>query len=140
MAAGGAGVIPSGAGSVLRTVDLRVIRETYERLGMSVSLVVDPATPAADIVTDAGDSIVLIDPPARVDPANVSIANETTLGTAHPALADTIRVFFVGGLSSGNGGRHSQTPSRLSAIPGAEPSSRFNPRGPTQRLTRSDTF
>ena len=35
---------------------------------------------------------------------NVSFADETTIGTAHPAMANTIRVYFVGGLSSGNGG------------------------------------
>lgn len=117
VAAGGAGVIPTAAGSALYTVDLRVIRETYERIGMSVATVVAPGTPAADIVTVGGDSIVLIDPPAGVNPANVSFANETTIGTAHPALANTTRVFFVGGLQSGNGGE--TWPDTLA--PGADP-------------------
>jgi hypothetical protein len=65
---------------------------------------VAPGTPAADIVTDSGFSLVLIDPPAGVNPANLSFADETAIGTAHPRQPDTIRVFFVGGLSSGNGG------------------------------------
>ncbi len=104
VAPGGAGLIPSAAGSAIWTTDLRVIRETYARIGMEVDTITAPGTPATDIVTVAGDSIVLIDPPAGVNPANVSFADETTIGTAHPALADTIRVFFVGGLASGNGG------------------------------------
>jgi hypothetical protein len=78
--------------------------ETYARIGMQLETVVAPGTPPADVVTIGGQSIVLIDPPAGVNPANVSFANETTIGTAHPALADTIRLFFVGGLASGNGG------------------------------------
>ncbi|MCB0082127.1 MAG: peptidoglycan-binding protein, partial [Caldilineaceae bacterium] len=104
VAAGGAGVITTAAGSALWTVDLRVLRETYERIGIRVETVTAPGTPAANIVTVNGDSVVLIDPPAGVNPANVSFADETTITTAHPALANTIRLFFVGGLASGNGG------------------------------------
>jgi outer membrane protein OmpA-like peptidoglycan-associated protein len=51
-----------------------------------------------------GHRTVLINVPAGVNPANISFADETAIGSAHPALADTIRVFFVGGLASGNGG------------------------------------
>jgi outer membrane protein OmpA-like peptidoglycan-associated protein len=104
VATGGAGVIPTGAGSAIRTTDLRVMTETYARIGIRLETVVAPGTPATDVVTVGGQSIVLIDPPPGVNPANVSLANETTIGTAHPALADTIRLFFVGGLATGNGG------------------------------------
>jgi hypothetical protein len=77
---------------------------------MAVETVTAAATPAADIVTVGGDSVVLIDAPAGINPLNVSFnplggANdESRLGTAFPALADTIRVFFTGGLASGNRG------------------------------------
>ena len=104
VAAGGAGVVSTAAGAAIWTTDLRVIRETYERIGLKAETVVAPAAPAADTVTEGGESVVLIDPPAGVNPFNVSFANESAIGTAHPALADTIRVFFVGGLASGNGG------------------------------------
>ena len=104
VAAGGAPVTPTGAGAGIWTRDMRVLRETYARIGMAVETVVAPGTPAADIKTQGRDSVVEIDPPAGVNPANISFADETTIGTAHPALADTIRVFFVAGLASGNGG------------------------------------
>ena len=78
--------------------------QTYARIGVRFETVVAPGTPPADIVTDGGLSLVLIDPPPGVNPANVSLADETTIGTAHPALPDTVRLFFVGGLASGNGG------------------------------------
>jgi hypothetical protein len=103
VAPGGAGVIPTAAGSGIWTVDLRVIRETYERIGMKAEIVVAPGTPAGDIVTNGSDSIVLVDPPAGALPS-VSFADEAVIGASHPAMADTIRVFFVAGLSSGNGG------------------------------------
>ncbi len=103
-AVGGDGVIPTGAGSALYTTDLRVIRETYARIGLEVDTVVRPGTPATDIVTVGADKVVLIDPPAGVNPADMNFANETTIGTAHPAVANTTRVFFVDGLASGNDG------------------------------------
>lgn len=104
VAVGGAGVIPTNAGAALYTTDLRVMRETYARIGFEVDTAVRPGTPAADIVTVGTDSVVLIDPPAGVNPANVSFADETTLGTAHLTIANNVRVFFVSGLASGNGG------------------------------------
>ncbi|MCP4250645.1 MAG: hypothetical protein GY778_26690 [bacterium] len=104
VAAGGAAVISTGAGSALWSRDMRVIRETYARIGMRLDTVVAPGTTAANIKSHGGDRVVEIDPPAGVNPANVSFANETAIGTAHPAIANTIRVFFVGGLASGNGG------------------------------------
>ena len=104
VAAGGAGVIPTAAGSSLWTSDLPIMRETYERIGMAVDTVVAPGTNAANIVTVGADSIVLIDPPAGVNSANVTIANEATISAANPAIADTVRVFLAGGLQSGNRG------------------------------------
>ena len=56
------------------------------------------------LVAEAPAAIVLIDPPVGANPANVTSADETAIATAHPGLADTIRLFFVGGLASGNGG------------------------------------
>jgi len=104
VAAGGAGVIPTAAGSALYTTDLRVMRETYARIGLEVGTTVRPGTPAANIVTVGTDRVVLIDPPAGVNPANVTIANETTIAAAHPSIANTMRVFFVGGLARPLGG------------------------------------
>jgi hypothetical protein len=108
VAAGGAGVIPTAAGSTLWDVDMRVLRETYERLGLTVETVVAPGTPAGDIVTVNGDQIVLIEvtalnPPAGINPVNVSQADETIIGGAFPMIpgTNTIRIFFTGGLASG---------------------------------------
>jgi len=104
VAAGGAGVVPTAPGSAIFTTDLRVMQETYERIGVRFETVVAPGTPAADIVTQNGLSIVLIDPGA-ISPLNVSFADEITLGTANPSIGgNTVRVFFVGGLASGAGG------------------------------------
>jgi len=104
VANGGAPVISTGAASALWSRDMRVIRETYARIGMRMDTVVAPGTPAGNIKSNGGDSVVEIDPPGGVNAANVSFADETTIGTAHPAMAATVRVFFVGGLASGNGG------------------------------------
>jgi hypothetical protein len=108
VAAGGAGVIPTGAGSALFATDMRVIRESYERIGMTVETVVAPGTPAGDIVTVGSDQIVLIDvtglnPPAGINPLNVSLADEAIIGGAFPMNpgTNTIRVFYTGGLASG---------------------------------------
>ena len=97
-----AAVIPVGAADPIWG-RLRIARETYARLGILVETVVDP-TFAANIVTVGGDSIVLIEPPAGVNPNNVTLADETVLGRNFPALALTIRVFFTGLLASGNRG------------------------------------
>lgn len=115
---GGAPIIGTGPTATIWTVDLRVIREAYERIGIKAETVIAPGTPApipantviapgtpAPIaIVNGSDTIVLIDPPAGVLPGNVSFANETALGAANPAIANTIRVFFVLGLASGNGG------------------------------------
>jgi hypothetical protein len=101
LAAGGAGVVPTGPASLIWTRDLPVIRETYERIGISVETVVAPGTPAADIVTVGGDSLVLINSPAGVNPLAVRyqpVNDEATIGAAFPAQPNTIRVFYTGGL------------------------------------------
>jgi hypothetical protein len=105
VAVGGAPIVSTAAtGSVFAT-DLRVIRDAYERIGIRAETVVSPTLPAtAKKVTVGSDSIVEIDPPAGINVGNMSFADESTLGTANPALADTIRVFYIGGLSSGAGG------------------------------------
>jgi outer membrane protein OmpA-like peptidoglycan-associated protein len=54
-----------------------------------------------------GHRVVLVNAPAGVNPLSVRFQptdDEATIGTAVPALADTIRVFFAGGLASGNRG------------------------------------
>jgi hypothetical protein len=51
--------------------------------------------------------VVLIDPPAGVNPLNVAFApvnDESTIGAAFPAAANTLRIFYTGGLASGNRG------------------------------------
>jgi hypothetical protein len=80
------------------------MREAYARIGVLVETVVAAGTPAAGIARDGTESLVLIDPPAGVNPANLTFADETTIATAHPGLPNTIRLFFVGGLRSGAGG------------------------------------
>ena len=110
VAPGGAGVVSTAPTSDLWNVELRQIREIYGRIGIKVETVVAPGTPPANIVTVAGDSVVLIDAPAGINPLNVSfqplggVNNESTLGTAFPGLANTIRLFYAGGLASGNRG------------------------------------
>lgn len=104
VAVGGAGVIPTAAGSDVWRRDLRVLREVYGRLGMWVWTVVAPGVPAANIVTDGRDSLVLIDPPAGANPANISFADEIAICNAITSQPDTLRIIYVGGLSSGNGG------------------------------------
>jgi len=106
VAAGGAGVISTAPGSDLWNVELPQIREIYERFGISVETVVAPGTNNANIVTDAatGDRVVLIDAPRGVNPANISFADEATIGRAFPSMPRTIRVFYAGGLGSGNRG------------------------------------
>ncbi len=104
VAAGGAGVVPTAAGSTVFARDLRVLRETYERLGIQVETVVSPGTLAANIAKDGADSLVLIDPPPGVNPANVTLADEANIAGIHKAIADTIRVFYTGGLKTGNRG------------------------------------
>jgi|GEM_PF-3149038 len=108
---GGAGVIPTAPGSDLWNVELRQIREVYARLGIRVETVVAPGTQGLT-VSAGGDSAVLIDPPAGINPLSVSsssplsgnTSDESKLGAAFPGLPNTIRVFYTGGLASGNRG------------------------------------
>lgn len=103
--AGGGGVIATAAGSTVFSRDLRIIREAYERIGMSVRTEVPPGTPAASIARDGADAIVLIDPPAGVNAFNVDDAAEQKIASATPpANTDTIRIYYAGGLKSGNRG------------------------------------
>jgi len=108
VAAGGNGVVDTSAASTLWSVELREIREIYGRLGIQLDTVVAPGTDPANVVTVGGDSVVLINPPAGINPLSVSFNplggnnDESRLGAAFPALADTIRVFYCGGLASGN--------------------------------------
>jgi outer membrane protein OmpA-like peptidoglycan-associated protein len=104
VAPGGAGIIKTAPGEAVWRTDLRVMLETYARIGIRVETVVAPGTPAADIARDGALSLVLIDPPAGVNPANLTTANETPIATQHPGLPDTIRVFFIGGFATGNAG------------------------------------
>jgi hypothetical protein len=101
VAPGGAGVVPTAPGSAIWTTDIRVFKETYERIGLKVETVVAPGTPAGDIVTVDGLSIVLINAPAGVIPVAVTLADEATIGGAFPAVGHTVRVFYTGGLTSG---------------------------------------
>ena len=103
--AGGAGVVATAAGGTLFSRDLRIIRETYERVGVSFQTVVAPGTPAASIARDGQDAVVLLDPPAGVNAFAVDDAAELKIGTAVPPVdANTIRLIFVGRLTSGNRG------------------------------------
>jgi outer membrane protein OmpA-like peptidoglycan-associated protein len=193
VAPGGAGVVPTAPGSPIWDVELRQIRDIYERLGIALESVVAPGTAAADIqeerpfiqnegvpaagpraltlmqvplVSDArtrvevrksgggaqvftvlfddqpnapaagevkidratgrltfsaaeqpaaadritvsyvavGHRAVLINAPVGVNPNNVSLADEATLGQAFPSLPATVRLFYAGGLASGNRG------------------------------------
>jgi outer membrane protein OmpA-like peptidoglycan-associated protein len=104
VAPGGAGVIPTAPGSPVWDVELRQIRETYERLGIKVETAIARGTPVADIVRNGSDALVLIQAPAGVNPNNVSLADEATLGKAFPPLPATIRMFYAGGLASLNRG------------------------------------
>jgi outer membrane protein OmpA-like peptidoglycan-associated protein len=104
IAPGGLGVIPTSAGNRLWISDLPILRETYQRIGAIVETVIAPATPATDVVTVGTDSITLIDAPPGVIVTNVSDPDEIAISAAHPAIADTIRVFFAGGLLTQNRG------------------------------------
>lgn len=105
VAAGGAPVTSTAAGGSVFATDLRVIRDAYERIGIHAETVVSATLPpTAKKITAGSDSIVEIDPPAGINVGNMSFADETKLGAANPALPDTIRVFYIGGLSSGAGG------------------------------------
>jgi hypothetical protein len=106
VAAGGAGNIATAPGSDIFGIDIRVMKEIYERLGIKLATVVHPSTPAGNIKKFGPDSIVEIDPPASVaNPNNVTFADEEALAKANPAVDnDTLRVFFVRRLASGNGG------------------------------------
>jgi hypothetical protein len=96
--AAGLPVIATDPNSVLWTRDLRVIREVYARFGIAVETVVPAATLPADVVPVGGDSVVLINPPAGVEPNNVSLANQVTLANSFPGQANTLRMFYTGGL------------------------------------------
>ncbi|MCW2702686.1 MAG: hypothetical protein JWQ37_681 [Blastococcus sp.] len=190
VAAGGAGVVPTAPGSQIFARDLRVVEESYARLGIEVRTVVQAGTPAADIaqerrlvqnetvrltgpqaffliqapvLTDpanqvtlthngvpapltvvvgrppnagevqldlatgrltlnqppaAGDrlvatylsvghQVVLLRAPAGVNPLAVRfqpVNDEQRIGAATPGLVNTVRVFYTGGLASGNRG------------------------------------
>jgi hypothetical protein len=97
--------VSTAPGDPIWATDLRVMRECYERIGIAVDTVVAPTAIRTDIVTDGTDSALLIDPPAGIlNATNISTADETLLGTTFPALPDTMRLFFVRNLASGNGG------------------------------------
>ena len=103
--AGGAGVIATAAGSTVFSRDLRIIRETYERIGMSVRTEVPPGTAEANIARDGADALVLIDPPAGVSSFAVDDAAEQKIAAATPPVdTDTIRLYYAGRLTSGNRG------------------------------------
>ncbi|HEX8651032.1 MAG TPA: OmpA family protein [Pyrinomonadaceae bacterium] len=92
----GAPVTPTGAGAQIWTRDLRIIRETYERIGISVSTEVAPGTLAADIQTFQGDRLVLVTPPAALVGVTVfSKPRRTLLAGAVTKIADTVCVFYV---------------------------------------------
>jgi hypothetical protein len=97
------GVIPTAAAARFWTSDLTILRESNERIGVTVETVVGPAVAGDITVTVGADSLVLIEP-TGVNPANITDPNEQALSAAHPALANTIRVFFAGGLLTGNRG------------------------------------
>lgn len=101
----GAGVISTAPGDSIWVRDLRIIRETYERLGISVNTVVAPGTPAADIQTFQGDSIVLVTPPAAlVGVTAFDRARETLLAQAVTKIADTACLLYVPNFTSTNRG------------------------------------
>jgi hypothetical protein len=103
--AGGASVIATTPGSTVFSRDLRILRETYERIGMSVTTVVAARTAEANIARDGADALVLIDPSAGVNAFAVDDAAEQAIATATPAIdANTIRVYYAGRLTSGNRG------------------------------------
>jgi hypothetical protein len=190
VAPGGAGVVPTAPLSAIWTRDMRIIEESYARLGIEVQTVVQAGTPAANVVQEqrlvqnetvrltgpqaffllhaptlndprnqvtlthngvptqlavvvgrapnagevqldlatgrltlnqppvAGDRLVatyvsvghqavLINAPAGVNPLAVRftpVNDETTIGAAFPGIANTVRVFYTGGLASGNRG------------------------------------
>ena len=105
VAVGGDGVVKTAPNEDLWKVDLRVMAETYARIGIQFETVVAPGTPAASIRSDGGRSVVLIDPPPGVaNPLRIGDAEEGLLATAHPRLPNTISLFYVGGLTSGAGG------------------------------------
>jgi hypothetical protein len=105
VSAGGAGVIATDAASVIFTRDLRIIGDIYERLNVAFTTAVGPGVPLTDIVTVGTHSLVLIDPPAGVNPLSVTFADENTIGTKFPAVdANTLRLVYTGRLNSGNRG------------------------------------
>jgi outer membrane protein OmpA-like peptidoglycan-associated protein len=102
VAAGGAAVLPTAAGSAIWTTDVRVIRETYARLGVHFETTLAAVPAGATQVTVDGMSLLEVDPPAGVNPLSVTLADEATIGTQYPAAgASTARVFFTGGLARG---------------------------------------
>lgn len=103
--AAGAGVLSTAPNASIWTRDLRIIRETYERIGISITTVVHPSTLPADIQTFAGDSVVLLTPPASL--TNVTAFNrarEQTLAGAVSKLPDTACLFYVPNFTSTNRG------------------------------------
>ena len=106
-AAGGAGVLTTDAASVIFTRDIRIITEVYERLNIGVFTTVGAGLPIKDVVTVGSHRVVLIDPltTAGFNVFNIGNTDEENLGAAFPAVtADTMRMFYVGRLSSGNRG------------------------------------
>ena len=107
VAAGGAGVLTTDAASVIFTRDIRIITETYARLNIAVFTAVGAGIPLKDVVTVGSHKVVLIDPltTAGFNVLNIGNAEEESLAAAFPAVtADTMRLFYVGRLSSGNRG------------------------------------
>jgi outer membrane protein OmpA-like peptidoglycan-associated protein len=85
VAPGGGGVVPTTPGSQIFSRDLRVVGETYARLGIEVRTVVAPGTPAANVaheqrpvqdetvrLTGPG-TFVLLHPPVVNDPNNTVV-------------------------------------------------------------------
>lgn len=101
----GAGVISTAPGDSIWVRDLRIIRETYERMGISVTTVTAPLTPATDIQTFQGDSIVLIaPPPALVGVTAFDRAREASLAQSVTKIANTACLFYVPNFTSTNRG------------------------------------
>jgi outer membrane protein OmpA-like peptidoglycan-associated protein len=105
VAAGGNGVISTAPGAPIWTRDLRIIREAYERIGISMSTVVDAGSLGPNVVTFQGDSIVLLNPPGPpFNGALLDQPDEVILGNAITKLANTVCVFYVANLKSTNRG------------------------------------
>ncbi|TWT42100.1 hypothetical protein RAS1_32280 [Phycisphaerae bacterium RAS1] len=102
-----AGGQPVTAFNTIWRSDLRVIRQTYARLGIWVHTVNVAGTPNSRVVRDGIDSLVEMDPPAGINVGNLSVADEKTLSNTAASMLSTVRLFYVGAFASGNGGEAS---------------------------------